>query len=80
MFHGGGGWWAYLSYDEKEDRPGINRTLLRRVGQFARPYSWPILGLLLTIFVMTGLGLLTPLLLRDLIDNVLPNRDTGRLN
>jgi ATP-binding cassette subfamily B protein len=38
------------------------------------------LGLLLTILVITGLSLLPPLLIRDLIDNALPNRNAGRLN
>ena len=37
-------------------------------------------GLLLTILLTTGLGLLTPLIFRDLIDHTLPSGDTGRLN
>lgn len=78
-FHGAG-WWAYLSYDEESDRPQVSRHLLLRVWDFARPYRLQVLGLLLTIFVITGLSLLPPLLIRDLIDNALPNGDAGRLN
>ncbi|NIP26629.1 MAG: ABC transporter ATP-binding protein, partial [Phycisphaerae bacterium] len=78
-FHGAG-WWAYLSYDEKQDRPQVSRHLLLRVWDFARPYRLQVLGLLLTIFVITALSLLPPLLIRDLIDNALPERDAGRLN
>ena len=39
-----------------------------------------ILLLLFTILITTGLGLLTPLIFRDLIDHTLPTGDVGRLN
>ena len=80
MFHGGGGWWSYIRYDEERDRPQVSRALLRRVWGYAKPYRSKTLGLLTTIFVITGLSLIPPLLYRDLIDNALPNRDVSRLN
>ncbi|MBZ0290974.1 MAG: ABC transporter ATP-binding protein/permease [Anaerolineae bacterium] len=47
---------------------------------YARPY-WRLIGILLVIILITtGLGLITPLILRDLIDNTLPNNDAQRLN
>jgi ATP-binding cassette subfamily B protein len=79
MFHSGG-WWAFLSYDEKKDKPQINLALLRRVWSYARPYRLKILGLLITIFAITGLSLIPPLLMRDLIDNAIPTGNTTRLN
>jgi ATP-binding cassette subfamily B protein len=79
MFHGGG-WWSYLRYDEERDRPQVSLALLRRVWSYAKPYQWKTLGLLLTIFIITGLSLIPPLLYRDLIDNALPNQNTTRLN
>lgn len=78
-FHGGG-WWAYISHDEKQDRPAVTRELLQRVWEFARPYQVRILLLLVTILLITGLTLISPLLLRDLIDNAIPNQDLGRLS
>jgi ATP-binding cassette subfamily B protein len=78
-FHGGG-WFAYLRFDEKEGRPAITRDLLRRVWKFARPYQRRILGLLLTILLISGVSLISPLLFRDLIDNAIPNADVPRLN
>jgi ATP-binding cassette, subfamily B, bacterial len=78
-FHGGG-WRAFLTYDEKADRPAITRQLLGRVWHFAKPYRWRVMALLASIFVISGLSLITPLLVRDLIDSALPNRDFGRLN
>lgn len=79
MFHGGG-WWSYLRYDEQKDRPQINLALLRRVWQYARPYQFKVVGLLITILIITGLSLIPPLLYRDLIDNAIPNHDVSRLN
>lgn len=78
-FHGSG-WWAYVRYDEQQDRPTVSRDLLIRVWEFARPYKGQILILLVTILVITGFSLITPLLIRDLIDNALPNGDVRRLN
>lgn len=79
MFHGSS-WWAFIRYDEERDRPQISWTLLARVWQHARPYRLKTFGLLVTIFIITGLNLIPPLLYRDLIDNALPNRNVSRLN
>jgi ATP-binding cassette subfamily B protein len=83
MFHGGGGggWWVYVWGDEdgRKQKP-FDWGLLRRVLDYARPYWWHIAGILALILVTTGLGLLTPLIFRDLIDNALTNGDANRLN
>jgi ATP-binding cassette subfamily B protein len=63
-----------------DERPRLTWPLLKRVLAFARPY-WRRLALSLVLVLMTtGLGLLTPLILRDLIDNTLPNGNVERLN
>ncbi len=73
MWHGyfGGG---------TDEKPHVTWALLRRVLGYARPYRWAIVGMLAAILTNTGLGLLTPLILRDLVDRTLPARDTDRLN
>lgn len=76
----GSGWWAYLTYDEKQDKPVITGDLLGRVWEFARPYRLQVTALLLTILAISGISLVSPLLYRDLIDNAIPNRDFTRLN
>ncbi|MDJ0624728.1 MAG: ABC transporter ATP-binding protein [Desulfocapsaceae bacterium] len=76
----GTGWWTYIKYDDKRDRPKLSSKLLRRVWLYARPYRWKILVLLTTIFAITGLSLIPPLLLRDLIDNAIANRNPERIN
>ena len=73
----GGGWFAYMrSGDEK---PKVTKELLLRVLTYAREYWWHIGGMLVTILLTTGLSLLTPLIFRNMIDVVLPAKDTQRL-
>jgi ATP-binding cassette subfamily B protein len=76
MMHGAG-WRGYLrSPDEK---PQVTWDLLRRVLSYARPYRWQIAGMLIMILITASLSLLTPLILRDLIDRTLPARNLPRL-
>src|SRR5262245_1126928 len=62
------------------EKPRVTWPLLRRVMGYAWPYRWLLAGMLLAILASTGLGLLRPLILRDLIDRTLPNHDFARLN
>ncbi|MBI3159737.1 MAG: ABC transporter ATP-binding protein [Chloroflexi bacterium] len=78
MFHGSG-WWSYISFDEKQ-KPQVDRALLRRVFQYARPYLNSIAVVLGCILVTSVIELVPPLLYRDLFDTVIPNRDFSRLN
>jgi ATP-binding cassette, subfamily B, bacterial len=76
MWHGGG-WFMYMrSGDEK---PTVTRELLLRVLSYARGYWWHIGGMLVTILATTGLSLLTPLIFRNMIDVVIPDKDVNRL-
>ena len=78
--HHGGGWRSFMRYDQSKGRPQVSRHLLGRVLGYARPY-WRSLSLMLVAIGATALmGLVPPLLYRDLIDNVLPNRDFSRLS
>jgi ATP-binding cassette subfamily B protein len=79
MVHGGG-WWSYISYDEKKDRPQVSRDLLVRVIRTARPYWGRAILMLVAISSISLLGLIPPLLIRDLIDTALPTGDLARLN
>ena len=83
MFGGGGGAWTMMrQYRNSDDeaKPKVTWALLKRVLAYARPYRGRIIILLLAILATTGLGLITPLIFRDLIDNTLPSSDTQRLN
>lgn len=63
--------WRYIHSDVDKNKPNISRALILRVLSYARPYSRGIAIMLAMILVTTGLGLLTPLIFRELIDNVL---------
>ena len=76
MLHGRG-WHSYLrSADEK---PKVTWALLRRVLHYGQPYRWHIVSMLILILISTGLNLINPLILRDLIDNTIPNKNLNRL-
>lgn len=76
----GHGWWSYIAYDPSKGKPQINRQLVRRIFTYARPHLFAVTVVLVTIVAISLLELIPPLLYRDLIDNVLPNRNYTRLN
>jgi ATP-binding cassette subfamily B protein len=76
MWHGGG-WFMYMR--GADEKPKVTRALLLRVLSYAREYWWHIGGMLVTILLTTGLSLLTPLIFRNMIDKVIPAKDTHRL-
>ncbi len=76
----GSGWRSFMQADESMGKPHVDRQLLMRVLGYARPYWWLVLALTGTIIAISLIELVSPLLIRDLIDNALPNRDTSRLN
>jgi ATP-binding cassette subfamily B protein len=76
-----GNWWRYITFEESDkQRPVIDRALLRRVFQYARPYMRAISIVLVTITLTSLLGLLPPLIYRALIDQVLPSGNLRLLN
>jgi ATP-binding cassette, subfamily B, bacterial len=53
---------------------------LRRIGALFRPYRARLTGLLVLIFVSAGLGVVSPFLLREVIDVAIPKHDTQLLS
>jgi len=78
-FHSGG-WWSFVRYDEEQDRPHVSRALLLRVASYARPYTRRVVVILVTMLFISLLSLIPPLLIRDLIDHALPDKNISRLN
>ena len=75
-----GNWWSFIRYDEEQDRPRVSRALLLRVARYARPYLGGVVVVLLAMLGVSLLSLIPPLLIRDLLDRALPERDFTRLN
>ena len=53
---------------------------VRRVGRFFRPYRWQVLVVMLSIIVTSVLGVVTPYLLKILLDDAIPEQDFALLN
>ena len=73
----GGGWFGYLS--STDQKPKVTWSLLKRVLRYSSAYRWMIAGMLLLILISSFLGLVTPLIMRDLIDVTIPSGDLKRL-
>ncbi|HEY2632347.1 MAG TPA: ABC transporter ATP-binding protein [Solirubrobacteraceae bacterium] len=53
---------------------------LRRIGALFKPYRLRLSGLLGLIFIAAGLGVVSPFLLREVIDKAIPEHDTQLLS
>ncbi|HJR25090.1 MAG TPA: ABC transporter ATP-binding protein [Acidimicrobiales bacterium] len=62
------------------DGATLDRTVVRRAWRFARPYRRFIAGFLFVIVAAAVLSLVPPLLFREILDDAIPNGDTGLLN
>jgi ATP-binding cassette subfamily B protein len=73
--------WRYFHPSSEEDQKAhITWPLIRRVLGYARPRRGLILAMLILILVQTVLGLINPLIFRQLIDVTLPAGDAQALN
>src|SRR5690348_18035553 len=72
--------WRYAYMSDEDTKPKITWALVRRVLSYAKPYRVLIAIGLILILIQSGIGLLTPLIFRDLIDHTLPNGDAPRLD
>lgn len=71
------GWRSLLH--APDEKPKVTWGLMRRVLKYAKPYTDQMIGMLLLILLSSGLSLLTPLIIRDLIDRTIPAGDMQRL-
>ena len=62
-----------------DEKPKLSRPLLKRVLAYALPYRWSLVAMLLLILATTGLSLLNPLIVRNLIDQTIPQKNLTRL-
>jgi len=76
MWHGGSMFMAARAGDQK---PKVTRELLLRVLSYARPYWKGISGMMVLILISTGISLVSPLIFRTMIDQVLPQKDLHKL-
>ena len=70
-------WRGYIR--ASEEKPSLSWKLIKRVLAYGKPYRWLIVGSLLSILIYTAVALLSPLILRHLIDYAIPEKDIDRL-
>src|SRR5215210_1095394 len=82
MHGGGGGGGGRLMrtapLSESDRRPVTSRTV-RRILQFFRPYLARVSLTVVAIIAVAVIGLANPFLLKQIIDDAIPNRDLNRL-
>ncbi len=66
-------WRSYINAEE--EKPQLSWALVKRVLGYARPYRGRLIGSLVSILLYTTVGLLSPLILRYIIDNAIPGKD-----
>ncbi len=71
---GGGGGFKHLA-NAPDEVPHVSWKLLKRVLLYAKPYKWTLLGMLVIILATTGLTLLTPMVIKQLIDKTIPSKN-----
>lgn len=71
---------SFRSYIRSGDeKPKMTWDLMKRVLAYSAAYRWHLAGMLALILASSGLSLLSPLILRDLIDNTIPSGNVNRL-
>jgi ATP-binding cassette, subfamily B, bacterial len=72
-----------FEYEEPPERPAdpaVRRAYLRRIAALFRPYRRRLAGVLALILFSSALGVIPALLLRQVIDEALPEQDLWLLN
>jgi ATP-binding cassette subfamily B protein len=78
---GGGGWGRAFGGSEPDltRRPGSEGATLRRIAGFFRPYRWRLAFIAVLILVTVSIGVVNPILLKLIIDNLTGPQDLGLL-
>jgi ATP-binding cassette subfamily B protein len=79
---GGGGWGRGFGGGPEPDltrRPGSDPRTLRRIAGFFRPYRWRLAFIGVLILVTVSIGVVNPILLKLIIDNLTGPQDIGLL-
>jgi len=69
----------FMAMRSGDEKPKVTRELLLRVLEYAKPYWGHIFGMLASILASSALSVATPLIFRQLIDNILPGKDLNKL-
>jgi ATP-binding cassette subfamily B protein len=76
---GGRGFWGGGPEPDLTRRPGSDPRTLRRIAGFFRPYRWRLAFIAVLILVTVSIGVVNPILLKLIIDNLTGVQDLGLL-
>jgi ATP-binding cassette, subfamily B, bacterial len=76
---GGRGFWGGGPEPDLTRRPGSDPRTLRRIAGFFRPYRWRLGFIAVLILVTVSIGVVNPILLKLIIDNLTGPQDLGLL-
>src|SRR5262249_11036698 len=68
----------YVEDQEKRGRKTDAQTVRRVIRSFT-PYKWKVVLVVFAILLTTGLGLVNPLMIKDIFDNAIGKRDLQKL-
>lgn len=71
--------WRMMQPREDGKSVPLPKGLVKRVYRFARPYRRQIGILAIVTLLMSGLGVLPPLIIKFILDSAIPGRDQGQL-
>ena len=74
-----GGPWAVETPPERPADPAVRRANMRRVMRLFRPYGMRLGAVLSLIVLSAGLDIVSPFLLKAILDTALPERDNALL-
>ena len=72
-------WLANAEEPERPADPAVRRANLRRIARLFKPYRLRLGAVLTLILIAAGLGIVTPFLLREVLDVAIPEQRTGLL-
>ena len=72
-------WLANEEEPERPADPAVRKANLRRIARLFKPYRRRLAAVLTLILIAAGLGIVTPFLLREVLDVAIPEQRTGLL-
>ncbi len=77
--HIGGGPRGFLTEAEKQNKPKIDKKLLKRILSYLKPYKWQFLLVFFSLIISAVLGLFPSIITGEIVDSIIANGDMAHL-
>jgi len=75
----GGHGFGRMRFDENTQKPNISKALLKRISKYFIPYWKQTLFVMFILLFTSLLGILPPIIIQQIVDKALPNKDLNLL-